>query len=409
LSIVLCFLFLSDCKHVYSQAAKVEVKQHGPAQWELLVNGQPYFVKGVVYNYTAVGDDANEGTLRDWGDLDVNNNGKNDVAYEAWVDANQNNVKDADEKPVGDWQLLKEMGCNTIRVYQLPSADPRLKDTFVYDGARLTFEHPPNKKMFRDLYQTYGIMMMVGHFFGEWTLGSGAEWEAGTDYTDPVQRQRLLNCVRVMVEEHKDEPYTLMWVLGNENFNPYDQDNAETEVEAFLTLVNEAAQLIHELDPNHPVAICNWHTDRLEDIARFCPDVDIYGTNQYRHGLAEEYEKISKVFDRPVVITEYGIQALGRSRIDKLSVRAYHKLVWRDIFEARYGGKGTGNSIGGCVFAWSDQWYLGGSPDVHDYGDFLGMPNAEWFGVVGLGDGSDSPFQRVLKPEYFLYQELWAP
>jgi len=408
-TIILILLLLAlCCKAVFAQPAKVETKKHGPGQWELLVNGQPYLIKGVVYNPAAIGDDPNVGTLRDWGTLDVNNNGRADFAYETWVDADNDNEQDANEQPIGDWQMMKEMGVNTVRVYQLPSADPRLYGTNYYGGALLTFGHPPNKKIFRDMYKNQGIMLMVGHFFGEWTLGSGAAWDDGTDYRNPVQRKRLLDCVRVMVEEHKDEPYTLMWVLGNENFNPYDQDNAETEVKAFLTLVNEAAQLIHKLDPNHPVAICNWHLDKLKDIARYAPDVDIYGTNHYSSALAEEFEKISKVFDRPVVITEYGKQSLGRSHIDELSVRGYHKLVWRDIEQARYGGKGTGNSIGGCIFAWSDHWHLGGQPNVHDDGAFLGMPYAEWFGITGQGDGSKSPFMRQFKKEYFLYQELWT-
>ena len=82
-----------------------------------------------------------------------------------------------------------------------------------------------------------------------------------------------------MVEEHKDEPYTLMWVIGNENFNPFDQDNAEKQVEAYLTLVNEAAKLIHRLDPHHPVALCNLADRNIEQMRKYCPAVDIFGMN----------------------------------------------------------------------------------------------------------------------------------
>ena len=31
----------------------------------------------------------------------------------------------------------------------------------------------------------------VGDFLGAYTLGSGASWEKGTDYTDPEQRRRM--------------------------------------------------------------------------------------------------------------------------------------------------------------------------------------------------------------------------
>lgn len=390
-----------------SPASKVEVKKHGPGRWELLVDGKPFFIKGVVYTVIVVGDDPNTGTQRDWATLDLNKNRKNDAAYDSWVDKNRNNIQDPDEPAVGDWQLLKDMGGNTIRVYQMPSADPRLKDTFNNDSSRLQYEHAPNKDIFRDLYRRYGIRVIVGHFFGEWTLGSGASWDKGTDYTDPVQRRRLLECVRVMVEEHKNEPYTLLWLLGNENFNPYDHDNAETQVQAFLSLNNEAAQLIHKLDPNHPVALCNWHLDKLADIARYCPDIDIFGTNDYRHGLTPDFERVKAIFDRPVLITEYGIPALERNSLDKDIVKNYHQITWRDIYENRYGAQGVGNSIGGILFSWSDIWYLAGSPWTHDPGEFLGVKYSEWFGVTAQGEGTRSPFLRELKSVYKLYQDWW--
>jgi hypothetical protein len=404
--LILAFFSFVSCSA--AKPSKVEVRKQGPGQWELLVNGKPYFVKGVVYSFTVVGDDSNEGTLRDWAILDLDNNGKIDVAYDSWVDRNGNNLQDPDEPAVGDWQLLKEMGCNTIRVYQLASDDPRLKDTNDFHGARFQFEHPANKVILRDLYARYGIRVIIGHFFGEWTLGSGAKWDPGTDYTDPQQRQRLLNCVRVMVEEHKDEPYTLLWLLGNENFNPYDHDNAESQVAAFLSLNNEAAKLIHELDPNHPVAICNWHLDKLDDIARYAPEIDIYGTNDYRHGLTPDFETVKQKFDRPVLITEYGIPTLDRNNLDREIVKNYHQVSWRDIWENRYGGKGVGNSIGGVVFAWSDMWSLAGSPTTQDLGEFLGVKYSEYFGLTGQGNGTKSPFLRQLKSTYYFYQKAWT-
>ena len=208
------------------RSKKVEVIKNGAGKWEMRVDGSPYFIKGVVFSFSVIGDDPDQQTLRDWSILDLDGNGKNDVAYDSWVDANLNNIQDSDENPVGDWQLLKEMGANTIRIYQMPSSDDRINDHYFYPGARLTFVHPPNKKLYRDLQERFGIMVIVGHFFGEWGIGSKAKWEdGGTDYTDPKQRANLLMNIRVMVEEHKDEPYTLMWLLGNENFSPHDHDH----------------------------------------------------------------------------------------------------------------------------------------------------------------------------------------
>lgn len=388
--------------------AAVRVVKNDAGEWQLLVEDHPYFVKGVVYNVSVVGDDPAEGTLRDWMTLDLNTNGKNDVAYDSWVDANGNNRQDDNEPTVGDWQLLKEMGVNTIRIYQMPSADSRIMGLYSNPGHRLTFGHPPNKEILRDLFQRFGIRVIVGHFFGEWTLGTGAHWpEEGTDYTNPVHRKNLLTAVRVMVEEHKDEPYVLMWMIGNENFNPYDQDNAETEVEAFLTLVNETAELIHALDPDHPVAICNWGMRNIEKIAKYAPAVDIYGMNIYDSDFSDEYREIKEKVDRPVLLTEYGARAKITSIYDDGAQARYHRESWKSIAENEAGGQGVGNSIGGIVFSWNDQWWLGGNPYGHDSGEFLGIPGSEWFGITGQGDGSHSPFLRTLRKAYFLYQRLW--
>jgi beta-glucuronidase len=386
---------------------KVEVKKHGAGQWELLVDGKPYFIKGVVYNFTVVGDDPNTATQRDWSVLDLNRNGRNDLVYDSWVDKNFNNVQDIDEPAVGDWQLLKDMGVNTIRVYQMPSRDERIRDLYNDKNLKLTFDHPPNKEIFRELTERYGIRVIIGHFFGEWTIGSGADWDTGVDYADPQQRRNLLKNIQVMVEEHKDEPYTLLWLLGNENFMPHDHDNAEKNPEAFLTLVNEAARLIHKLDPHHPVALCNWDIDHLEDIARIAPDVDIFGMNSYSYGFTGHYRKIKAVFDRPVLLTEYGYPAYKEDDFTSAIVKNYHQVSWRDIAENRYGASGIGNSIGAVLFTWADQWYLGGTPFVHDNGAWLGVKYTEWFGLTSQGDGKSSPFLRQLKRVYHWYEGWW--
>lgn len=399
-------LFISLPVHAAPQ--KVSVVHHGKGKWELLVNNSPYFIKGVVYGFSVVGDDPNVENMRDWSVLDLNQNGKNDLAYDSWVDKNLNNIQDGDEPAVGDWQLLKDLGANTIRIYQMPSDDERIRPFYQSKGLKLTFGHPPDKEIFRDLYSRYGIMVTIGHFFGEWSIGSGAKAGLGTDYTDPQQRKNLLEGIRVMVEEHKDEPYTLMWVIGNENFNPSNMDNAEKQVEAFLTLVNEATQLIHQLDPNHPVVFCNWHTDKLEDIARFAPDVDIFAMNSYSQGFDPLYEKLRDVYDRPVLISEYGVHAAKDDKLGFDIQKNYHQVAMRSIRGNRYGGEGVGNSIGAMVFQWADMWYFVEPPTSQDVAQYSPQKYVEWMGLTSQGDGKNSPFLRQLKKVYFLYQKFWT-
>ena len=72
----------------------------------------------------------------------------------------------------------------------------------------------------------YGINLLLllmkrvqgfGDYLGAYVLGSGADWESGTDYTDPVQRKAMKQVVRQKVMDLKDESFLLMWILGNEN------------------------------------------------------------------------------------------------------------------------------------------------------------------------------------------------
>ena len=92
---------------------------------------------------------------------------------------------------------------------------------------------------------------------------------------------------------------------------------------------------------------------------------------------------------------------------DEGSQARYHRDCWRDIENNRFGGDGLGNSIGGLVFSWCDQWFLGGDAAVHDSEDFAGVPGAEWYGITSQGSGGHSPYLRQLRKAYDVYQDLW--
>jgi tetratricopeptide (TPR) repeat protein len=170
----------------------VKFKNH---HWQLLVDGKPYQIRGVTYTPTKVGQSPDEGTLKNWMEEDYNKNGKIDGPYDAFVDKNRNNIQDKDEISIGDFQLMKEMGVNTIRLYHHPAK--------------------VNKELLRDLYKNYGIGVIMGDFLGAYTIGSGASWYEGTDYSNPEQQKSMLASVEKMVREFKNEPYILFWLLVN--------------------------------------------------------------------------------------------------------------------------------------------------------------------------------------------------
>ncbi|MCL2390354.1 MAG: hypothetical protein FWC88_02895, partial [Endomicrobia bacterium] len=106
-------VFIS-CAVSFSFAVAVKVVQTEEGSWKLTVNGRDYFVKGMEYSPDTVGRTPE---LNDWMWSDINNNGRIDGPYDSWIDTDRDNYRSPDENDVGDFALLKAMGCNTIRIY----------------------------------------------------------------------------------------------------------------------------------------------------------------------------------------------------------------------------------------------------------------------------------------------------
>ena len=391
---------------------KVRLNKGYNGNWQLLVNGQPYFIKGVSYSPNKVGQSPENATLDDWMESDLNNNGKIDAPQESWVDKNRNNVQDADEQIVGDFSLLKEMGANTIRIYHHASNAADLMKLYDKNSMKL-YGHPPNKGLLRDLFKRYNIRVIMGDFLGAYTVGSWAKWEEGTDYTDRKQLQNMKNSVRQMILDFKDEPYILLWVLGNENnLQAYTRTNAGKYPKEYVKFVNEVAVMIHELDPNHPVAVCNGDAGLLKYYAEFASDIDVFGVNAYRgpKGFNSLWQSVRKIYDKPLLITEYGGGAAVKFKnlkVDEDIQTAYHSGCWNDIYKNRAGGDGAGNAIGGVAFEWLDRWWTDGEP-LSQSSPSAKRADQEWIGICGQGNGSHSPFLRQLRKVYYLYKKVWT-
>jgi beta-glucuronidase len=363
--------------------------QYDSGDWQFIVKGKPFMVKAVAYAPTKLGQSPDEGTLTDWT--------RSDAMYKAWVDKNRNNRRDPDEKEVGDFQLLKDMGANTLRIYD--------------------HEQNSNKEMFRKMHEKHGFMLIMGDLLGTYAVGSGVSWYRGTNYDDPIQREMLKARVRKMVEAYKDEPYVLMWMLGNET-NYGVANSAKRFPRPFYKFVNEIAKMIKEIDPHHPVAVCNGDLLYLDIFSALCPDVDILGTNSYRgwHGFGF-WKDVKRACNKPVIITEYGAPAYWDAHTESEAERAqaeYHIGAWSDI-KYNSAGYGSGNALGGVVFEWIDEWWKAYEPSLHDtHKQWPGPVKGgwfyeEWLGLTSQGDGKSSPYLRQLRKGYFAYKTMWNP
>lgn len=377
---------------------KVRLVQYENGDWQLLVDNKPYMIKGITYAPTKVGQSPDEGTLGNWMEEDFNKNGKIDGPFDAFVDKNRNNIQDDDEPAVGDFKLMQDMGVNTIRLYHHP-----LK---------------VNKELLRQMYENYGIRVIMGDFLGKYAIGSGAQWNPGTDYNNEEQEKKMIESVKTMVNEFKDEPYILFWLLGNENVYCY-ACNANEQPDTFFKFANEVAKIIKSIDPDHPVAIGSGDILFLDKFGKYAPDIDIFGTNAYRgdYGFGAFWRQVKeKGGDKPAFITEFGCPsyAEGKSIDEAEEMQAqYHLGSWEDIQNNMAFNAGVGNSLGGIVFEWLDEWWKAYEPYIHDTkglwaGPFPdGYMHEEWLGVSSQGDGKLSPFLRQLRKVYYMYQKKW--
>ena len=385
------FLFiLSACQprqDVYIQKLK---NQH----YRLIVKGAPYIVKGVCYNPIPTGQNHE---------------------YDWWSDK---------AKPwLTDGKLMKQMGVNTIRLYQAGEDAQKVK------------------QVINDLYKLYGIRTIMGDWLGFWEYPCPF-------YGDKSFQDKVTHQVLEMVRLYKDEPGILGWILGNENnysclghVNPWSSPEVDSEpdpqkqklarAKIYYSFVNEISKQIHKIDPNHPVGLGNGELVGLDSANKFCQDVDFVACIIYRgKTFGNLFKSLRMTFDKPLLLAEFGADCYDAylKKEDQDMQAFFLQSQWNQIYENLANKKaGAGNCIGGTVFEWTDEWWKH-SPDnpetwkVHDtesgwsngsyYFDIRAQGNMnmneEWFGIVGLGEQLENGLnKRIPRKAYYVIREFW--
>jgi beta-glucuronidase len=298
------------------------------------------------------------------------------------------------------------MGCNVIRVF----------NTIPFNG-----------KLLDDLYSAYGIRVLICDPLGAYTVHSGARWDVGTDYTDPDQLKAMRKSVEETVKQFRSERWLLGYVLGNENNMPADyfgvnaaRTRAAVQPEAYAKFLNVIAAMIHTLDPDRIVGVGNMELGLVEAYAAHAPELDFIGVNSYpgSDGFGAMWIRARRMIDRPVLVTEFGCDAYATGKgPDEDAQARYLKNAWEDIAYNAAGGPGEGNSVGGIVFEWLDEWWKdtrGNPPDAQATDPTIelafpdGFSQEEWLGVVGQRNGRKSPFLRDPRKAYYVLKGLWT-
>ena len=315
-----------------------------------------------------------------------------------------------------EMSVLKAMGGNAIRTY-----------------VGIT------PKWVRHIYERYGIYTILNHAMGRYGVTVGGVFSANTDYSDPRAREILMAEIEELIDEFKDTPGLLMWLLGNENNYGLVWSSAETEdlpegeanavrARHMYSLFGEVARRIKEIDPSRPVAMSNGDLQYLDIIAEEVPDVDVFGANVYRGiSFGQLFREVSDVLDRPVMFTEFGADAWDarNMREDQATQARYLIGQWQEIYE-QSAGKGTvGNSIGGFTFQWTDGWWKFGQEDrldiqdtnaswanggyVEDFVEGDNNMNEEWWGIVAKGPTElDNLYELFPRAAYYALQEAYT-
>jgi hypothetical protein len=167
------------------------------------------------------------------------------------------------------YNLLREYGGNSVRIYTENYADVLLdeaqrQDLTVMLGLWLK---PPYEKF--DYYDTKAVA---------------------------AQNERVYQ----QVQRFKNHPALLMWNLGNE------LDNRTRDLKVYQIL-NEVAQTIHRLDPNHPVTTTITSSPfSIPAIVRLCPDIDVLTINVFGSLAKQPAQVVAAGWTRPFIIGEFG-------------------------------------------------------------------------------------------------------
>jgi hypothetical protein len=210
----------------------------------------------------------------------------------------------------------------------------------------------------------------------------------------------------------KDHPAILAWVLGNEwNYNHL-YGNDSLSLEETRDRINEAAELIREVDNEHPISTIYGELGGIEAQIAAMPEIDLWGINAYRGiGFGDLFDEFAAASTKPMYLGEYGADAYdsrGGGKVDVDAQGVATRALTEEII-LNYATPSGGVTLGGFVFEWADEWWKGGDPDAHDTGGTApgGGPypdqtfNEEYWGVVDI--------ERVPRPAYDELKALYSP
>lgn len=262
-----------------------------------------------------------------------------------------------------DLALMKEAGINTIRVY-VPITEENILDEI--DEA--------------------GIKVIVGFGYNQ---GGKIDIRSGS----------FINYINT----YKEHNAILLWELGNEyNYHP---EWFNGDLQNWYAALNNAADLIHKNDPNHPVTTA--HGELPDSLAlAMCPSIDVWGMNVYRwDDPGKIFGQWSKVSTKPMYLSEAGADSYMTAAMSGYEMGENEQAqadATTNILDAVF--ENTDICSGVAIFAFVDEWWKAGDNNSQDPGGWApasggvpydGAPNEEYWGIVDIDRNKKKAFTVV--------------
>ncbi|WP_250419087.1 MULTISPECIES: glycoside hydrolase family 2 TIM barrel-domain containing protein [Pontibacter] len=162
-----------------------------------------------------------------------------------------------------------------------------------YGGNSVRVWHAEDAGQILDEAHANGLTVTLG-------LWLGRERE-GFNYYDKESVAQQKEAIRKIVEKYKDHPALLMWGIGNELY-------AESSNIKVWNAVNDIAEMIHEIDSNHPTTttVMNVPEKVVNLIAKRCPALDVLSINSFgaMHDLKGALARSD--WKGPYIVSEFG-------------------------------------------------------------------------------------------------------
>jgi hypothetical protein len=190
----------------------------------------------------------------------------------------------------------------------------------------------------------------------------------GFDYHNAAQVKAQFERARDSVGRYRNHPALLVWGLGNEMEN--DEPAGDPAV---WQAIEDIAAMVKKEDPNHPTmtVIAEVGNDKISQLHKYCPDVDIVGINSYAGAstVGQRYKEAGGT--KPYVITEFGPP--GQWEMEKKpwggvrELTSTEKADWyrKTYLESVLGQKGL------CLGSYAFNWGVKREATATWYGMFL--------------------------------------